>query len=339
MARVLDLRVDKETLERDVPRLIEHIRPEWDPKTIRLRHFSDGLTNFLVGCYSQADSIDADPSACLVRLYGNNTDLIIDREREKRTFETLHAAGCGPPLLATFSNGCSYGYVPGKTLDVRSVRDDAVYPMVVAAMAKMHGIRDGSPAKPVLFETLDRWIGFCAEIMRDARITDRLENSVVPSEEGLSQELGLLKETLIPLGSPVLFCHNDLLIGNIILNESAGKVSFIDYEYAGYNYRGFDIANHFCEFAGINDVDYNLYPDKDLQMKWLKAYLKETNGSESSLDGLYVEVNKFALASHFFWGVWALIQTKYSEIDFDFLGYSIIRFTEYFRRKNEFLSL
>jgi thiamine kinase-like enzyme len=25
---------------------------------------------------------------------------------------------------------------------------------------------------------------------------------------------------------------------------------FIDYEYAGYNYRAFDIADHFCEFAG-----------------------------------------------------------------------------------------
>jgi len=28
------------------------------------------------------------------------------------------------------------------------------------------------------------------------------------------------------------------------------KVSFIDFEYIGYNYQAFDIGNHFCEYAG-----------------------------------------------------------------------------------------
>lgn len=29
-------------------------------------------------------------------------------------------------------------------------------------------------------------------------------------------------------------------------------VSFIDYEYGGYNYSAFDIGNHFNEFGGKN---------------------------------------------------------------------------------------
>ena len=28
------------------------------------------------------------------------------------------------------------------------------------------------------------------------------------------------------------------------------KVSFIDFEYVGYNYQAFEIGNHFCEYAG-----------------------------------------------------------------------------------------
>lgn len=61
-----------------------------------------------------------------------------------------------------------------------------------------------------------------------------------------------------------MLSHNDLLPGNIILNEKRGAVNkyksrvcvlipcegvaqFIDQEYARYNYRGFDIGNHFCE--------------------------------------------------------------------------------------------
>jgi len=34
----------------------------------------------------------------------------------------------------------------------------------------------------------------------------------------------------------------------------AEKVSFIDFEYAAYNYQAFDIAMHFCDYAGN---DYN----------------------------------------------------------------------------------
>ena len=38
----------------------------------------------------------------------------------------------------------------------------------------------------------------------------------------------------------------------------AGKLYIIDFEYGSYNYRGFDIGNHFNEYAGY-DCDYSLY--------------------------------------------------------------------------------
>ena len=59
-----------------------------------------------------------------------------------------------------------------------------------------------------------------------------------------------LKQTLQLVRSPVVFCHNDLLLANVIYNEGKHTVTFIDYEYADYNYQAFDIANHFAEFAG-----------------------------------------------------------------------------------------
>jgi thiamine kinase-like enzyme len=33
-------------------------------------------------------------------------------------------------------------------------------------------------------------------------------------------------------------------------HRSPRRVQFIDFEYGGYNHRGFDIGNHFCEYAG-----------------------------------------------------------------------------------------
>ena len=58
-------------------------------------------------------------------------------------------------------------------------------------------------------------------------------------------------------GYTLAFCHNDLLSGNVLLtgealedtdasNGNDGAI-IIDYEYASYNYRAFDIANHFCK--------------------------------------------------------------------------------------------
>ncbi len=38
----------------------------------------------------------------------------------------------------------------------------------------------------------------------------------------------------------------------------AGKIYIIDYEYGSYNYRGYDVANHFNEHVGF-ECDYSLY--------------------------------------------------------------------------------
>ena len=58
---------------------------------------------------------------------------------------------------------------------------------------------------------------------------------------------------------------------------------------------------------------------------------------EASVRKAVVEANAFALASHQFWGVWAILQAKYSPIDFDYMEYSALRWGEYHKRKTEFL--
>lgn len=55
----------------------------------------------------------------------------------------------------------------------------------------------------------------------------------------------------------------------------------------------------------------------------------------AQVDRARVEANAFALASHLFWGVWALLQAHYSAVDFDYAGYSTLRWNEYRRRRGE----
>ena len=72
-----------------------------------------------------------------------------------------------------------------------------------------------------------------------------------------------MRQYLEQLKSPVVFCHNDLQEGNILIREKAvsreEKLVIIDFEYCSYNYRGFDLANHFCEsvYEYTNDKSPN----------------------------------------------------------------------------------
>jgi len=50
------------------------------------------------------------------------------------------------------------------------------------------------------------------------------------------------------------------------------KVAFIDLEYSSFNYRAFDIGNHFSEMMGYT-VDPALFPSKEFMMQWLQTYL------------------------------------------------------------------
>lgn len=80
----------------------------------------------------------------LVRIYGNKTDLLIDRNAEKINIAYLHQHGLAPELFATFQNGLVYEFVPGATLNTETVKDPKVWRLVATNMARMHKL----PLKP-----------------------------------------------------------------------------------------------------------------------------------------------------------------------------------------------
>jgi hypothetical protein len=83
------------------------------------------------------------------------------------------------------------------------------------------------------------------------------------------------------------------------------------------------------------------YPGRDKQALFFSHYLGPPGApaalSEAQLDALCAEADVFALASHIYWGIWAVVQARYSPIDFDYMGYHHLRFGEYRRRKAEFM--
>ncbi|ESO03956.1 hypothetical protein HELRODRAFT_79532 [Helobdella robusta] len=352
-----DLNIDETNLFYNSKLIASWIKTDWNVDDISCQVFKDGLTNKLVACINKGSkNCDngelklSEENVILVRIHGSGSDLVIDREDELLSMLALHSLECSRPLYGKFNNGIVYGFASGVVLNQQHIHDFDVQRLIIKEMVKLHSLdhrvlrklsREGSfsTVRPQLFETIHKWMKNipCHEHPMPQRW----------SKQRLECEVDLLEHHLSSLNSPVVFCHNDLLPKNIIYDADLKKVSFIDFEYTFFNYQAFDIGNFFCEFAGMTEVDYNLYPSREFQMKWLTIFLETYNNFHKlnkaitleDVDVLYKQVSKFSLASHIFWAIWAVIQAEHSNIDFNYIEFARKRLDEYEKRKDEFLSL
>lgn len=114
--------------------------------------------------------------------------------------------------------------------------------------------------------------------------------------------------------------------------EEEVELMMIDFEYCSYNYRGFDLANHFLEWTfDYTNKDYPFFfhkkqqfPNAAQKRAFLDTYLKrsrEIKGGgggggaaagdltveQAERDLLEREIDFFKCASHLFWSLWAIV--------------------------------
>jgi thiamine kinase-like enzyme len=122
-------------------------------------------------------------------------------------------------------------------------------------------------------------------------------------------------------------------------SEKNPQIQIIDFEYGGYNYTSFDIANYFDEFAWgslDSEPDYSLYPSTLHRKHFLKSYLtsRGNNCNVEVLELLMEEVDSFALIIHIYWCLWGMNQAKTQGCSkFDYLLYAYRRFQQFERQK------
>lgn len=357
--KILQIEIDENNIIDGAKEILKVIRSNWNLDNVKFKLFTDGITNKLVGCFYSSDpsltSKNCNKNDCkitqtnryedvvLVRIYGRKTDMLIDRKAETRNIKILHQYNLSPTLFATFKNGLAYEFIPGVTLTPESIVQPKIWQLIASRMAEMHKVEINNVDRiPMLWSKTQKFLDLVPDKFTDDIKQERI-SKLFPPNAKLRDDFKKLYNQLEKLNSPIVFAHNDLLLGNVIYTESQNRVMFIDYEYAAYNYQGFDIGNHFTEFAGIDEIDYTRYPNKEFQLKWLRIYLEtflnKKNIDEKDIERLYVQVNQFALASHYFWAVWALIQAEHSTIEFDFVQFAQMRYGEYLAKKDQFLAL
>uniref|UniRef100_A0A914WUG4 ethanolamine kinase n=1 Tax=Plectus sambesii TaxID=2011161 RepID=A0A914WUG4_9BILA len=334
----LPLEDDDECLKQ-ASKLAAEVKPDWDISALDFEFFTNGITNKVFCCTEKNLN-----EKIVCRVYGKKTELLIDREKELKNWQRLSDCDCASPLYATFDNGILCGYQPGETLTTDSIREPKIAKEIARAVAEMHRTatkKNGKQAESCYFHKLQGYLDNMPKKFDDAEKQKKFIEQF-PTHDELVAEQAVLKETIAAVKPAVVFCHNDLLLYNILYDKESEKVNFIDYEYADFNYQAFDIGNHFCEYAGVENVDFSLYPSREYQLEWLKNYLEyylERSPSEEEIERLYVQVNICAASAHFLWSVWCIIQAENSTIDFDFLSYAIAKNNEYKRMKKEFFHL
>lgn len=323
------------------------VRPEWKPEDLEAHVFESGVTNTLVAFFKKEVGLqNSGEDVILLRINGEGTDKIINRLDEVVTMVSLNREGFSPPLLAELKNGLCYGYFPGRRLKVHETTSNNFFMRRVARiMAKLHSLpvpEYFQGREPFLWLKIDELLENVPTSFADKDIQDDFLESI-GSVENLREEIADTKKLILKeCNSPIVFCHNDIHSANLIYNEETDHINLIDYEYAGPNYLTYDLADHFCEFAGVENVDYSKYPDEMVQKMWIRGYLEEASElkggtresiSDRSIHTLYIDVCKMTLGCHLLWIVWSLFQAAHSTIEFDFINYAALRYKEYLKRK------
>lgn len=386
----------KENLDSDytqIKTMLTKVFPNWT-SDIHVKQLTGGITNMLLSC-----SHNPSNETLLMRVYGQGTNLIIDRHREFVSHLVLNSIQLAPPIHARFSNGLIYGFLPGRSLEPKELSNPSLYPLIAQQLGNWHNqidcdyIEDGVEKLRKYTAGLKKLYQFNSEQpkahKRERKVKKIIGNVwdliedwilIVPANEALVkifktnlhddsiteenvrsvvlEEFKWLRTTLNhATKSSVVVSHCDLLSGNIIIPETAdmtakiqkgdlvtklptlqdNPIQFIDYEYMLPAPRAFDIANHFAEWQGF-DCDRSAIPEPSkenpVMVNWCKGYLN--NDDISEVESLINEIECYYGMPGFYWGIWAMIQSEISTIDFNYAEYSELRLEEYWAWKRKF---
>jgi len=359
----------------------EYLKGRWKEvaqHTIKVRQISGGLSNlvFYIGLPDNLEPIGREPASVLLRLFGDLGSGPVHQFRlitETVVFTMLAERNLGPKLAGVFPGGRLEEFIHGHSITDQEMRSPEYSDQIARNLAHVHSLEIPVSKEPMwLGDTMRSLAAKLSPIRPETVMEKEKEAATFLSQINLREEVDWLLGFLRTVASPVVFSHNDLNAGNIMVREDSmdwDPVVFIDYEFAAYNYRGFDLANHFNEWVyGYGnksfpyfDCDYQKYPSRAVKERWIRQYLgtyeeqqslhEENNRHDNTInttrpahfaekmDDIMDEVAAFSLASHLLWAVWSCKQAQSSSITFSYYTYAADRLKNYLNEKDDIVAL
>jgi thiamine kinase-like enzyme len=232
----------------------------------------------------------------VVRLPGKDTELLgIDRAAERDATEAAARAGVGPEVVAFLTEPACLvtRFIPGRPLTAEELREPPLLAQVAAALRAIHA---GPPLRT----------GFDSFAIVDAyHATAQARGARIPASfPELIAGAHAIRATLRGPEHVPVPCHNDLLTANFL--HDGERVRIVDWEYAGVGDRFFDLGN-----LSVN----NGFAEADDE-RLLAAYF----GSPCT-PRRFAALRLMRIMSDFREGMWGVVQTAISALDFDFAAY------------------
>ncbi|KAI3465431.1 hypothetical protein Pfo_022094 [Paulownia fortunei] len=331
------------SLPEELMKLLLSLASNWgdviDFRALKVFHLSGAMTNevYRISWPTKTENV---ARTVLVRIYGEGVELFFNRDEEIRTFECLSMHGHGPKLLGQFREGRVEEFIHARTLSAADLRDPEISALIAAKMREFHNLDMPGSKDVVLWNRMRNWLSEAKNLCSPDHAKEyRLDS--------LDKEISLLEKAISGNHQEIGFCHNDLQYGNIMINDKKRFITLIDYEYSSYNPVAYDLANHFCEMAADyhtdtpHILDYSKYPGLEERQRFIKHYLGSAGHepSDTTVEQLADDIEKYTLANHIFWGLWGIISAHVNHIDFDYMEYARQRFEQYWLRKPEILNV
>lgn len=252
----------------------------------------------LLYCCTLPESIqlsEGEPQQALLRLYGDQSRNC-DMSLQVQIFNLLSMRDLGPKLYGDFEDGRLEEFLPSSSLTCEELMDRDISRIIARKLATVHSFDvPMSKNNTWILERFTEWLDFIksekgnlifAEGTRESTI--RIANELLAID--YDKEIKFLCKVFDGTDSPIVFSHNDLHQGNILLakptkrrSKLEKRVILIDFEYCSYNYRAYDIANHFCEWCFEYDTpEYphfamfeERFPSEEIRRDFIKNYLDQ----------------------------------------------------------------
>jgi len=339
-----------------------------DQRSIVVDPLKGGMSNSMFVCRSAGNM-------AVVRFFGQMGGLI-DRNEEVQVFLEMSRRRLGPACLgmiysdeqqpsppasgkaesegrpAALPIGRIEEFLQGwRTLEPSDYRDDVMIGTIVTNMKKWHQTQVQSvTCKPRILQDLRRMLRKIAS--NDGEVFEKLASL---GYEGKADVVGQATKFVEEYASMTLreeelgFCHNDLQYGNVMVKESTKELTFIDFEYSGYNPIYYDMANFWCEMAadyteGVYGCGFHQplgpegFPSEETQRATVRRYLSAggEKPSEQEIERWRMQALRWVTASHLFWGLWGLLQAEnvskpFEEGEFNYVLYAENRLSAFQR--------
>ena len=279
------------------------VMPEWKNSVIKIKILSGGITNKLYRVRSKKGDVT-------VRIYGDKTEIFINRDVEAETIKRIAKIGISPRLLKYIPGRrvTIVEFIPGYVLKNCDFLKEELHEKIVRPIRKIH---KSGVVLPYLFDPL-------SEVKKMYRILNNLEISCPEFNiKDVIKNLEKLSEIANVPESEFTASHNDLLADNFVLVEDGHRGKYnepmylVDWEYAGMAPRYYDLADMFQEILVPRDEEKNIVEHYCEGKEFAKTF--------------YL-IDLFKPFPDIYWFLWSMIQHNISKIKFDFYNYGKVKY-------------